>query len=179
MAVLSIAALALIKADQYAQVMYIGCRLWRSYVGRICLFVPPMIDEDIDFFTSYIFWVVIFIVNLGGAYLGTIAQTPIETALFLSLLLGSIVPGLWYCVLCEDEGAEGGRAVVSYVGRKRGKGYDHRDTPERFRPLGKDVLEREHILPSPTTNESTDGDVGSVGAIEAPPEIGGSGRTHV
>ena len=108
MAVLSIAVLALVKADQYALLVYNACRLWRSYVGRICLFVPPMIDEDIDFFTSYIFWIVIFIVNLGGAYLGTIAQTPIETALFLSILLGSIVPGLWYCVLCEDKGAEGG-----------------------------------------------------------------------
>ena len=144
MALLSLAALVLIKADQYTMIIYVGCRLWRSYIGRICLFIPPIIDGDIDILIPYVFWIVIVGVNLGGAYMGSIAQTPIGKVLFIFFLLGTVLPGLWYCFLCEDKGGEGGQTVVSYIGRKRGKGYHHRDTPGRFRPLGKDVLEREH-----------------------------------
>lgn len=87
-------------------------------------------------------WISFLVVVCGGSLAGNASSAMfLREAVFFILMLGSIAPGLWYIGLHRNESLQGDAAIVEYRGRLRGEGYAHRDTPDRFRPLGKDVLE--------------------------------------
>lgn len=142
LALFSFATLRIGVDDQYAHIVYVGFHVWRSFIGRICLFSPFASDADIDSMSRLMFWISFLVVVCGGSLAGNASSTTLlREAVFFILMLGSIAPGLWFIGLHRKKSLQGDDAIVEYRGRLRGEGYSHRDTPERFRPLGKDVLE--------------------------------------
>lgn len=143
-ALFSLLALLVSAKDQYSYVFFVGLKLWRSSLGRVCRLpiFPSMSDADICSLARYGFWAIAIIVNVGGSLVGCEYPTTLgRELLYFFLMLGSVAPGFWYFIVCvEGDDAEGDDAVIVYKGRQRGKGYEHRDSKESYRPLGKDML---------------------------------------
>lgn len=140
----SLSALALLslpfgRADQYAHFVFVATHLWRfSPLGRACLASDPMSDADIDDMVHYGFLMLFAVLNLSAASSGN----RLCAAACIFLLLASVAPGLWFFHLGGNEDVEeGSDIVVKYVGRSRGTGYAHRDSPTTSRPVGRDALE--------------------------------------
>lgn len=149
-AAVSLTAMVVGVDDYISHFLYVVFRLWRSPAGRACLWLPRVSDADVNLMAQYAFFLAFTAVTLGGIVLEVTSPTSPRNVAFYLLMVVSTAPGAWCFLSPWGAGLEAGNTSVRYYGRKRGRGYEHREAEASYRPLGSSVC----TAPSPLARHS-------------------------